>query len=884
MKTNKDILNEAFFKKATYEEKMKSKLPQYSPLYTGNGKKLTTSVGSQLNVDNSVFAVKDTDEVKKRLAGTFGATFGNNSIRSMASKAIKEFPILVSDNVEPDTIVMLKNLFESQYAEYINLMVSNSVVDLGDYQSGNPAGNIAIQALDTISGTDFSSSRVANNAARSGKFSADDIFANVPLYNLLRESESNIDFEDDLLNALLENALIVPSEKVNDVVTFLQEAPDLRVDNDNPDFRLDVDNNNKYKSYSRFMTLKDYIKTEQEAGDYNRATDAIYAHDEAKDSLRGFQGLDKDGREIYNKLTNAEILFNREMLDSALNRSVGEMLTAPGNERIRDRFEKATFLLQSQRIAGSEYIDYCTMRLGIPMSVDVRREILKRYRVSNLVLRQSSVKDRGNNYELIPSITRKEIRAISTNQKASAALYRKWMNSKVKTVIATTATGVAGAAGGAGVASLLGVATSALLGPALLGAAVGAGAFLLTKLIVNRKHKPKPLRIEGWERVEELIVHMEQQQADIRGDREPLRTDIKQDFNVTNSPVSDEDIKKSEDKLKKYAELEAASGKDITEVLKSIREFTTSRNVLRENVELEETVENLCLFFNESAELNLLEDLIDVITEASEDKQLKATLLSEAITTSIPTEIKYVDRKPGKDAVILPTFGARNNIAYGSTEIERRDMKDRRYNQPLIMTIKFKERFSDGKFADNELTAVIGILGKVIRIPSEELKYILKTNSEGQTVTGIFKNSGAVTNLVSDLLSTSRISKDVKNLPQSIDVWKNLEKVATLAASNKLAGKKTSNIANAHIVLSQKEVDEVRSETGIDYLKDTKLTYNLMKRYSAFSIMVANDPGQRLYIFDDPDAISWNVVPYSSLMGKDSGDQLVAALSRLGRM
>ena len=81
---------------------------------------------------------------------------------------------------------------------------------------------------------------------------------------------------------------------------------------------------------------------------------------------------------------------------------------------------------------------------------------------------------------------------------------------------------------------------------------------------------------------------------------------------------------------------------------------------------------------------------------------------------------KYIEKKPGKDVLITPEFAARTQYAYGSTEIERRDNKDRRYNQPLIMTIKFKERFSDGKYSDNELTAVIGILGKVIRVPSEK--------------------------------------------------------------------------------------------------------------------------------------------------------------------
>jgi hypothetical protein len=47
--------------------------------------------------------------------------------------------------------------------------------------------------------------------------------------------------------------------------------------------------------------------------------------------------------------------------------------------------------------------------------------------------------------------------------------------------------------------------------------------------------------------------------------------------------------------------------------------------------------------------------------------------------------------------------------------------------------------------------------------------------------------------------------------------------------------------------------------------------------------MIANDPAQRLYVFDDLDNISWNVVPYSALLSKDSGDQLTSALARLSR-
>ena len=121
-------------------------------------------------------------------------------------------------------------------------------------------------------------------------------------------------------------------------------------------------------------------------------------------------------------------------------------------------------------------------------------------------------------------------------------------------------------------------------------------------------------------------------------------------------------------------------------------------------------------------------------------------------------------------------------------------------------------------------------------------------------------------------------------MPQSAEIWHNLEKITTLAAANKISGKRNNNIANAHIVFSQREIDAVRNETGIDYLRDIKKTVALMKRYSAFTLMIANDPGQRAYIFDDQDGISWNIIPYSALTGKDSGDQLNAALAKLGRL
>ena len=110
---------------------------------------------------------------------------------------------------------------EDQYAEYINLLVSNQVVDLGAFETGSEEGNIAIQALDTISGTDFSSTRIADKAAATGKFSTDDIFTNTPLYNLLRENKISIQTEDELLNTLFENALVVPSDNADTLVEYV---------------------------------------------------------------------------------------------------------------------------------------------------------------------------------------------------------------------------------------------------------------------------------------------------------------------------------------------------------------------------------------------------------------------------------------------------------------------------------------------------------------------------------------------------------------------------------------------------------------------------------------------------------------------------------------
>lgn len=894
MKNNKDILNEAFFKKATsYEEKRAKSMPQYSPV------DLKKSAGYTSNtvVPGAAYQVTDTDEVKRRLSGAFGVMFGNNNVRSMASRAIKEFPIIISDAVEPETAIMIKKLVEEQYAEYINLLISNQVVNLADYTANDEEGNIAIQALDSISGADFRRSRIADKAAKSGNIDADTVFQNIPLYNLLRENQMELKTGDCITDALLENAIVIPSAEVEKLIEFFdynsEEIADL---NEEPLYPWDryatapIERDPSSASARNTAKLRQYMMDDEDLRNNQDLSGNVLNRDMTTDAKRGFQGLDSTGKEIYTKLTTGDIVLDKDRFDQAINRSVGELLTRPENVEIRDKFEKATFLLQSKRISGLEYYQYLTLRLGIPVSDAARLRLVKEFKIADIrKYGQGATEGEGKHGYVISKAERK---AIAQNRVPTERVVKMITGVKLKDVLADTAF----TATGAGMGALTGAAVAAIIGsaftaPVIIGAAVGGGAFLLARLIkrlkIAKQEKTNLQKIQGWERVEQLIEEMERQQAEIR--KELSSKDESFKFDTVNNPTLTMDHgEKVTDQMKIdffNQRKELMNSKE--DYIKSIEDTNRMiKNALRESVELgyKPTFRE---FFNVNKENTTIfnESVIFVAEESQKDEHLKAEILTEKTLakTSMPLTVKYVEKKDNKDILVTPSFMARDTYAYGSTEIDRKALKDRRYNQPLIMTVKFKERFDDGKYSDNELTAVIGILGKIIRVPSNEMEYILKESANGKTIEGIF-SSGDIKDTVADMFSMSKISKDLKNLPQSADIWRNLEKVTTLAAANKLSGRRNGNISNAHIVFSQKEVDAVRNETGIDFLKDVKKSVALMKRYSAFTLMIANDAGQRMSILDDQDNLSWNVLPYSALSGKDGGDQLSAALAKMARL
>ena len=897
MKSNDKILNEAFFKKTSYDDKLKKQLAQYKP-YAGGEK---TAIGGK--PVGQAFEVSDVGELRKRLTQGIGASFANNSIKNMSNKAIKTFPIIVSDNVEPETVVMLKRYLEEQYAEYINLMISNKTIDLGSFVTDPDGGNIAIQAVNSISGPDFRSDRLANKASATGEVGLDDILANVPIYNLLRQESVEFKCGNELLDTLMEDAIIVDSEYTDKMVKILQEKTTIQdevfLENGGaavpPTDPKDSDQTDKNTLSSYLDSLKSERDELKRANAGSSSDRRIYGDEDFRINTR----IDTPTMFAFEKLGDAQV--DTKQLDRYLAQTIGNLLYEKGNEVIRDRFEKANILLASRRITGSEYISYVTVRLGIP----IKAEDAVKIRVSFAPHTLRS----GGKVDVVASksfggLTKKDLKAIDNNERICTGIVENITKRSLKSVLKSAMVTTAGTAGGAGtVGGLAALITMSLsMGPiglipgAIIGGLGGGAVALITQLRKKRQLQASRNKIEGWERVEALIEDLDRHRQSLI-DRVNYNKHSDKDRNKVSSTIyatirdgnniSTKDVSNGlrysiidEDEVSPEAELAALDrlSKAIDEAGRKNKDKVVNEDFTPNKEFLDNVNETIVACYEGEQELLREDETFRKIYTAYFADRDTDVLNEKDVLAPKYTKMKKISYDP-KDVMVTPAYSARSQYAYGSTEFDRKEIKDRKYNAPLVMTIKFRERLSDGKYTDNELTAMIGIQGVVVRVPSEEMKYILQSNAEGNTLKG-FLGSSSITNSIADLLSTVKVKKDVEKLPISADVWHNLEKIAHLTLANKLGGKQSHNISNAHIIFSQKETDEVRIEDGVDYLKDKKLAEQLMKRYSAFSIMIVNDPTERVYVFDDPESISWNVIPYSALRNRDNADNITSALIR----
>lgn len=946
MADNDEILNELFGRKKGFSEKNAAKLGNYEPV------KKTSDIKTLINGNaTDGVVVSDAKEVQKRLVGALGMAMGANNIRSMASRSVKKFPIIVSDDVAPETLVMIKTAMEEEYASYIDLLVSNQIIDITEYDPDSQDGNIAIQALDRLSGADFGKGRIARQAA-TGRLTIDDLMKNNPGWQFIRSNE-DLEYSsgNPILDELLESAIIVPTKYAPSVESMLMEGmieaseAAISLDEAYKDIRIDLgtkDTDRNDGDVSAAIQTSGLKATQQfSAGDsvINVQTNVKYIRDAfgkwsplasndagsgasaqkrvydvynqlmqgnsvaamRKHDVMTIRDPDQISRDMqvqhysnaYNKLLSPNAMVRGADIQSCLDDSVasflnGEHATDAKSREIaaiiRDRFTKASYLLASNRISGAEYISYLVDRLGIPVSKKNRTDILIRYPESNVVFKGTQMYAGLNTADsAMVQAMRDKIRTNERNVLTN--IVPKLTSGDVKHILGASAIGAgvgagvgAGAGGiavsaiGAGAAT---VGTLSLFTPlglgVLAGAAVGGlGTAIYQLFKARQKKKAFATRIEGWERVEQLIDEMDFNSADAARHALAMKTANKSD----------------EDKIADFKREDEGQYNEF---------YRNMQNTLGK-VMVAEDITDIRGFISKESDAyraRLLETAQALDECIREDDEYVAELesLNEAskyvINTRRPGDIKIkpVKINPKDVASAIPAFGTKGTMAYGSVEYDRKDLKDRKFNEPLILTIKFKERYDDGRTSDSELTAVIGILGVITRVPSAEMRIVLEANAEGKSIAGIFSadQSNSSKDLIGNVLSAFMGTKYADKLPTSGKIWSNLEKITSLAVANKLAGTNNGNISNAHLVFSQKEINETKNSTGVDYLKDAKLTAQLMRKYSAFKIIVADDALQILSTFGDQDAISWDEAPYSAYLGKSNSDSMLNVLTQMKR-
>lgn len=973
-KTNEEALSELFgFHKKTDLEKLHDREAQYTPV-KGDG-----SLPATGGISSGSIAVSDPEELSKRLTQAIGMAVGTHNVKTMAGKALKTFPIIISDDVDPKTAVMLKNAMEEQYASYLQLLISNEVINMTDLDMNDKSQSLALQALKNTDSNDFGTEPIAHKM-QSGNFSVNDLGKNIPVFPLIKQNEGYTTNAKGMA-ALFENSIIVPQNEEKKAIEALQEmvmntpifaVSDIAMDINNISASIKSGTNLTADQYDRLTrtilkNIKDAITNGNltlnatESSTLDSVTNAAAANPVLNDfnanfvtsaatlpirtsfarlldAIANFASRTGRGPSLYNGMHTIDrenvvpdtlsngpsAIFDLKGNAVALNKSVADILSRndPVSKELNVKFSEATYLLASKRISGDEYYAYLTDRLGIPVNDKVHGQLITDY-PSNSVIVSSDMSTGSSSIKAMKSINLSQLYKNINDARVPNELIKKITRITLKDVWDVAKSGVirgtASAGAGAGLGALIGL----FGGPVGvgLGASVGAGVGALAGVAsslwskIHQKMKIKKaarsgalytLKSQGsltagmkkWQRVEDLIDALERNRylsihtghsvfGDIGGyettaEKEKQKEDAYQKYIATGDARDIDQFEKAD------ASAFSKFNRETTNVLKSVKASNEPMALYSESVSYND-------YFKESSEYySYVEPFAEEVEAEMDPSDL--TLLTESyneilneksvytISTVTPgqliprtTKLKLND----KYSSLIPGFATKGLEQYGSVDYDRKSMSDRRYNEPLIITVHFKDIYADDRSVNNQMTAVIGILGVITRVPSDEMTKVLEANTKGTTL-GIF--SGDQPNNAKSLISSvfAGFKDDVKNLPVSGKIWKDLSKVSAIAAANVLTGN-SGNVANAHIVFSQKEIDNVKHDTGIDYLKDAKAAAKLMKRYSAFEIDICNDALQIVYTYSDPDNVSWDAVPYSAYQGKSQGDQLSSALMQISR-
>lgn len=894
------------------DQKLKETLPTYDPKVGANGQ--------------GIF-VKDSKEVSKRLQGALGMIVGQNTVNSMANRAIKTFHIIASDDIDPVNLVMFKSYLEEQYANVIQLLVSNSIIDLTKFDMDNKDANIALQAVEKLSGVDFYTKQRLARSAMNGNLTADEIGKNNALFQLLRMQEGKEYISGNpILDALMEGAVVLPPDQVNNFIenyTLLNEGTE-HLDHMKDELKSLITQINDesdatkkkelQKQYNDKLTEFNLMRKQHEES-RDKSWDNKRVNGEISKFYSTGGKADTDSM-LYRVLAGGDARLGNTVVNDELSKAgiktIGDLLARPENKYIRDCYEKALYLLATSRISGDEFISYSIDRVGIPLDWGIRATIIKKYPVDQVRLKggdgkslKGDIRHDGSKFERTKLGSDEQLiyDRLSNRQSISPEalnIYKRITNTKIKEAVALllgmTGGSAIGAAGGAiAAAAGVGVMTTPWIAVPIL-AAAGAGA-LIAHFINKRKitkTQNYSARIEGWERVEQLINELNDNYLEVSQKQRSFEF-VKQSFinngklDVTNDEINnairDEQsvYKNFHNKLSTVYEGVDIAAKLNPDAFEALFETTSPK------------VEPKSYVISEKARLLNATELQEALSYPDSLEDLE--MINEARTIVLSNKPNQTIRKIkiGKDGTVRGADGSITNIvndvygmrdlkAYGSVEYDRKLIKDRRYNEPLFMTIRFKERYSDGSFGDNELCATIGIQGILNIVPSEEMEYVLKANAGVADEDVVLSDESDSKNQIEAIFKSFRNSSFSKKMPTSGKLFADLSNLTSLAIANKLTGKDSSALANANIIFSQKEADRIKDNLGYNYLKDMKLVSKLMKKYSVSTVMFCNDVSERAYICDNFEKVSFDVVPYSALRSKSSADQTLSTLNTLSRL
>lgn len=986
---DKDILKEAFFRrKKSPSEKIKSKLPEYIPV---NDPKERTSF----------IAVDDANEIKKRLTGTIGALVGTNSIKGQINRSIKKFPILISDDIDPDTAVMLKQVLEEQYAEFLSLLISNEVVDVNELKTAYGGDDkIAIQSIDKFHTnspltTKSKIGQLGNKMARTGEISRHDYldtlgdvfkifresveYKNELFDNILTESENET---NEFLKTLLEDAIIVKSDEELQAVrkAIIEEAEKI-ADEQQEEI---INENNRFSGVSSYLDIdksRDISSTLDNKYQYKKVLDKKIEDIEGKinslnkkitDITDSLNNISKNYNMGYDNVIIAEYISNLKSFLTAFDFSVytyahskqtnvtvkssvftnaklanvANKLWDDINNWINNKSLDPEYHHNDIMIKVDNAINFVSANINNILSQNPGTLTTQKLNsnISNMIYHKKIMNKKYT--ELLNFRSNNKVKQIGSDAKLS--LQKMWQKDlkrllKDKDELVSELKELTKEKNKVEqeILKLEKINSEYQKDKSLFYLVQDR---LTHPIVENDFKKASSLLISGVIRPEDYITYVtkvlgipipvEERLKIIKkfGDpnitqntinRQIVEKQIKQNY-LKNLPFLKRMIEKIKIKLpgnktsaeiakRKYSYLMSKdkADKPIQAMIAAIgyhqkpnkndsRPFGFGTMSSQQDDDIERLVNTYqdYLFRDFNTDQKDLYELKKRLTEEIhyyEELENQQETLNENIfrrNRGLPNPDAFSPRFKTKSFIktdnpdkllTVPAYTARSAVAYGDARVNRRDQKDRRFHQPLIIEVKFKERFDDGSFSDNEMTAVIGILGSIKRIPSEEMKYILVSNATNKSIPSIVKNLMSNTgeeNFFSKIISSFK--DEIKNLPRSHELWRSLNSISKMAITSKIQGV-DGPIPNAHLIFSIKEIDEVKHEHGIDYLAEPKYAAKLMKRYAAFTIMVANDIQERVYIFDDEENSDWNVVSYRTFRstGNDSRGALEDLLKAL---